>query len=197
MGSLLDTSTSLLDALRSGSDDQAWRRLVDLYGPLFRGWLKRHGAAPHDADDVVQDVLAVVVRKLPEFELQPRTGAFRAWLKAITVNCLRDHWRRWQRQPTAAGGSEYGQMIAQLEDPHSSLSQAWDREHDQHVTQFLLRQIRPEFSEKQWRAFERFALDGLSADEVARELNTTANAVFIAKSRVMSRLRRQGQGLLE
>jgi RNA polymerase sigma-70 factor (ECF subfamily) len=118
----VDTSVSLLDALRGGSDEQSWRRLVDLYGPLLRGWLKRHGATPQDADDAVQDVLAVVVRKLPAFERQPRTGSFRAWLRTITVNCLREQWRRGQRQPAAVGGSDFGLMIDQLEDPHSGLS---------------------------------------------------------------------------
>lgn len=117
----MDTSVSLLDALRSGSDDQSWRRLVDLYGPLLRNWLKRHGAGPHDADDVVQDVLAVVVRKLPTFEREPRTGAFRAWLRAITVNCLREHLAQTAAAASAVGGSDFGLMIDQLEDPHSSL----------------------------------------------------------------------------
>jgi RNA polymerase sigma-70 factor (ECF subfamily) len=61
----------------------------------------------------------------------------------------------------------------------------------------LLAKIRPDFSEQTWKAFQRFALDGLSADAVAEELGMSANAVFIAKSRVMSKLRHHGQGLIE
>ena len=163
---------------------------------MIRGWLRRYGAAERDVDDVVQDVLTVVVRRFPEFERQ-RRGAFRSWMRTITVNCLRDQWRRGNRQPAAVGGSDFGAMLDELADPHSGVSKLWDREHDRHVTQYLLEQIKPDFSANTWRAFQRFALDGLSADETAAELGMTANAVFIAKSRVMARLRQAGEGLLE
>jgi RNA polymerase sigma-70 factor (ECF subfamily) len=192
----MDTSASLLDALHAAGDDEAWRRLVELYSPLIRGWLKRHGAADGDVDDVVQEVLTVVVRRFPEFQRE-RCGAFRSWLRTISVNCLRDHWRRGNRQPKAFGGSDFGHVLDDLADPDSGLSRQWDREHDQHVTRYLLERIRPDFSPQTWQAFQRFALDGLSADEVARELGVTPNAVFIAKSRVMGRLRESGKGLLD
>ena len=193
----MDTSASLLDSLQHASDEVAWTKLVDLYSPLIQGWLRRHGAVASDLDDVVQEVLTVVVRRFPEFRREPRTGAFRSWLRTIAANCLRDHWRKKNRQPPAVGGSDFGAVIELLADPHSDLSQQWNREHDAHVTQYLLKAIRPTFSEKTWRAFQRFAIDGKSADEVGQELEMTANAVFIAKSRVMAALREQGRGLIE
>jgi RNA polymerase sigma-70 factor (ECF subfamily) len=193
----MDTSASFLESLRHAPDDDAWSTLVDLYSPLIRGWLKRRGAATSDVDDVAQEVLAVVVRRFPEFRREPRTGAFRTWLRAITANCLRDHWRRGNKQPRAVGGTDFGEIVQQLADSHSDLSKLWDREHDEHVTQYLLKLIRPGFSEKTWQAFQRFAIDGNSADEVARELDMTPNAVFIAKSRVMAALREQGRGLID
>ncbi|MCA9121836.1 MAG: sigma-70 family RNA polymerase sigma factor [Planctomycetaceae bacterium] len=193
----MDTSASFLESLRHAPEDGAWAKLVDLYSPLIRGWLKRRGTAESDVDDVAQDVMAVVVRRFPEFRRQPHTGSFRAWLRKITVNCLRDHWRRDNRQPFAVGGTDFGAIVDQLEDPHSELSRLWDREHDEHVTQYLLSSIRAEFSEKTWILFQRFAIDGLNADEVAAEHGTTANAVFIAKSRVMAMLRERGKGLID
>jgi RNA polymerase sigma-70 factor (ECF subfamily) len=193
----MDTSASFLDSLRDTSDERAWSRLVELYSPLIRNWLQRNGAAQTDIEDVVQEVMTVVVRRFPEFQRQPRTGAFRAWLRTIAANCLRDQWRRNNRQPKAVGGSDFGETIGQLADPQSGISKLWEREHDEHVTRYLLERIRPDFSEKTWRAFQRFALDGLSADRVAKELGITANAVFIAKSRIMSSLRQQGKGLIE
>src|SRR6185369_11382953 len=88
-----ETSMSLLDRLHDQADDAAWHRLVDLYSPLIRGWLKRQGLVGQDADDQVQEVLLVLVRKLPDFRREPHTGAFRRWLRTITVNCLRTFWR--------------------------------------------------------------------------------------------------------
>ena len=193
----MDTSASLLDSLRAAPEEEAWRQLVEIYSPLIRNWLKRHGADLTDMDDVVQEVLVVVVRKIPEFRREPRAGAFRSWLRTITANCLHGHWKRQNRQPAAIGGSDFGQIINQLQDPHSGLSQQWEREHDQHVLTYLLQEIRGEVSESTWRAFQRFALDGLSADQTASELGMTPNAVFIAKSRVLSLLRQRGRGLID
>ena len=96
---MAETSFSLLDRLRHGPEEDSWRRMVDLYSPLIRGWLRRYTLANEDVDDLVQEVLAIVVRKVPEFERQPRVGAFRRWLRNITVNCLREFWRCQRLRP--------------------------------------------------------------------------------------------------
>ncbi len=192
----MDTSVSLLDSLKPNANPEAWSRLVELYGPLIRHWLIRHGAKSSDLDDVMQEVFTVVVRRLPEFE-HKHQGGFRGWLRAITANCVRNHWRKSQRNPSPVGGSDFGQFLKEWADPESHLSQLWNREHDEHITRYLIEQIQPRFSEKTWTIFVRFALDGLSADEVAQEQDTTPNAVFIAKSRVMAKFRQLAQGLLE
>ena len=192
-----ETSLSLLDRVRNQSDQDSWQRLVELYTPMIRGWLRRHGKMDQDTDDLVQEVLAVVVRKVPQFRREPRTGAFRKWLRTITVNCLRDSWKSQRKRPVASGDSGFLEMLNQLEDPESSLSQIWEQEHDQHVTQQLLEMIRPEFAAKTWQAFRSVALDGKPAAEVAAELGLSINAVFIAKSRVLTRLRQEGRGLID
>src|SRR5262245_30874694 len=193
-----ETSASLLDRARHGSDSASWQRLVELYTPLIRGWLRRHAQLrAEDADDLVQEVLAVVVRKLPQFERQPRAGAFRRWLRTITVNILREFWRGQRVRPLATGGGDFQEMLDQLENPESGLSHLWDLEHDQHVTRKLLDMIRPRFEATTWQAFQRVALDGVSPDATAGELGITVNAVFIAKSRVLALLRQEGKGLID
>jgi RNA polymerase sigma-70 factor (ECF subfamily) len=191
------TSASLLDRLRQQPDPQGWQRLVDLYTPLIRGWLRQHALPEHDADDLVQEVLAVVVRRLPEFRREPRTGAFRRWLRTITANCLRDFWRARRLRPVAGGEGAFAALLDALEDPGSDLGRRWDEEHDRHVTQRLLEMIRPHFEPKTWEAFRRVALESEAPDAVAAALGLTANAVFIAKSRVLARLREEGAGLID
>ena len=190
-----ETSTSLLDRVRERRDDAAWGTLVEIYTPLIRGWLRRHAQLDDDADDIIQDVLAVVVRRIPEFQREPHVGAFWAWMRMITINCFRDAWKARRRVQPAAD-SRIAEFLQQLADPTSGLSHIWDQEHDRFVTQQLLNLIRGEFSEKTWSAFERFALADEPAETVATELGMTVNAVFIAKSRVLSALRREGAGLL-
>jgi RNA polymerase sigma-70 factor (ECF subfamily) len=192
-----ETSASLLDRLRARPDDASWRRLADVYTPLIRAWLARHLVQDADSSDLVQEVLTVVLRKLPAFEHNQRAGAFRTWLRGITVNCLRDFWRAKRIRPAAAGGTDFQDVLNQLADPDSGMSRLWDREHDLHVTRRLLELIRPEFAASTWQAFQRFALEGLPVDQVAAELKTTPNAVFIAKSRVLARLRQEARGLID
>lgn len=192
-----ETSLSLLDRLRSHPSDSTWRKMVDLYTPLIRGWLRRFNMSQADVDDIVQEVLSVVFRKLPDFERNPQVGSFRAWLRTITVNCLRQFLRSPKSRRESAGNADFVQVLDSLEDPHSGLSRAWDEEHDRHVTQYLLESIRPHFQPATWQAFQRLAVEGANPQQVADELKMTVNAVLIAKSRVLRRLREEGQGLID
>ena len=193
---MTDTPISLLKRLRLRPDPHDWKRLVDLYTPLLSGWLKRYGVQGHDADDLIQDTLSVLVQELPTFQHQ-RTGGFRKWLRNILVNRLRVFWRERPTRPVSAELARLEELMSRLGDPASDLSRQWDQEHDQHVTRQLLEQIRERFEATTWEAFRRFALEGEPAEQVAAALGLTANAVFIAKSRVLSRLRQEGAGLLD
>jgi RNA polymerase sigma-70 factor (ECF subfamily) len=171
-----------------------WERLVELYTPLLRTWVGRHVWQAEDVNDVVQQVFTVVVARLPEFIHNGRPGAFRHWLRQITANYLRAFWRS-RRQP--AGQAEAQAVLDQLEDPSSDLSRHWDREHDNHVARKLLDYVQVEFRPATWQAFRRLVLDDAAPQEVAAELGLSVNAVLLAKSRVLRRLRQEAQGLLD
>jgi RNA polymerase sigma-70 factor (ECF subfamily) len=192
---MAETSVTFLERLRQQPDEESWQRFVDLYAPLIRGWLGRYAVGAEDAEDLAQEVLAVVVRELPNFEHNQKRGAFRNWLRVVAVNQLRLLWRG--RRGEAAAPSAMAQMLEQLADPNSSLSQLWNQEHDRHVTHRLMNMIQPQFEAKTWQAFRRVALDGVKAAAVAEELGMTVNAVLLAKSRVLCRLRQELRGLTD
>ncbi len=183
------TSVSLLEQAR-GRSAGAWDRLVALYTPLLHAWLTSAGLQPADRDDLAQRVLAVLVERLPGFEHNGRPGAFRAWLRGIVVNFLREFWRG---RPAVSSDS----VLSQLADPEGGLSRVWDEQHDRHILHALMEQVRPEFTEPTWRAFRRVALDGAPARDVAAELGLSVNAVLIAKSRILARLREEARGLVD
>jgi RNA polymerase sigma factor (sigma-70 family) len=191
------TSATLLERLRDRADKEAWQRLVDLYTPLLAGWLRRHTLQDADVDDLVQEVLATVAREAPRFQHSGRPGAFRHWLRTILANRLREFWRERRLRPTATGDSDVAGMLDQLEDPDSSISHLWDQEHDQHIARRLLAMIEPQFAPSTWQAFRRVVLEGARPDSVAAEMGLTVNAIFIAKSRVLQRLRAESRGLLD
>lgn len=190
------TSLSLLKQLRQSEDSESWSRLADLYTPLLHSWLGKYGVQQADADDLIQDVLMVMAKELPAFEHNGRAGAFRAWLRTILVNRLRNFWRTTGRGDKVAGGSDMEQKLEQLADPSSELSRLWDKQHDQFVVRRLLAASQPKFAAATWQAFRRVTLDGVSPERVAAELGISVNAVFIAKSRVLSRLRREADGMI-
>lgn len=192
-----DTSVSLLERLSLQPDEDSWKRFVDLYVPLIRGWLRRYGVTQQDAEDLAQDVLTVAVRELPGFHHSQQRGAFRHWLRAVTVNRLRVLWRTRRYGAIATGDSDVARMLDQLADANSSLSAVWDRQHDEHVARRLMELIQPQFEPKTWQAFRSVVLDEMKAAEVARELGMSANAVLVAKSRVLARLRQEMQGLTD
>lgn len=184
------TSLSLLERLCTGDQD-AWRRMTLMYTPLLHYWLRPAGLQTSDIDDVTQNALAVVVRKLPGYRHNGRRGAFRSWLRAVITNVLREHLRGVERH--RADGDE---LLANLENPDSDLNRRWDAEHDRHVLRGLLDVVQPEFTASTWEAFRRTALEGEAPPRVAEALGLTLNAVHIARSRVLARLRREADGFL-
>jgi RNA polymerase sigma factor (sigma-70 family) len=190
-----ETPHSLLERLREKPDHLSWKRLVDLYTPLIERWLKQQGVSPSDVDDFVQEVMGVVVREMGDFRHSKQKGAFRRWLRTITVNRLKGYWRSKPRKVLVEGKSKIDYQLAQLEDPSSELSQLWDKEHDEFVARRLLELLEPEFTASTWQAFRRLVMDEIKPAQVAKELGLTTNAVLIAKSRVLRRLRQEIKGL--
>jgi RNA polymerase sigma-70 factor (ECF subfamily) len=158
---------------------------------LIRRWLRRTVAGA-DEDDLVQEVLGAVLRAMPTFVHSGRTGSFRRWLRTTTANTLAGFWRR--RRTTSGELPPVEWEL--LEDSESELSRSWDREHDTFIARRLLELMEPEFSPTTWLAFRRQVIDGAAA-AVAGEMGMTVNAVLLAKSRVLARLRKEGRGLID
>ena len=183
------TSSSLLKRLTS-HDPAAWQRFVRLYGPLVYYWCRQADLQESDREDVFQDVFRAVAEHLPGFRHDRPDGSFRGWLRTITRNKFRDHFRRTAREPRATGGSDAQQWLLTIPDDASTSEDGmWTAEEE--ATLFLqrLELIRGEFNEQSWQAFWRTTVDGQKSNEIADELGMTAAAVRKAKSRVLRRLR--------
>jgi RNA polymerase sigma-70 factor, ECF subfamily len=190
------TSLSLLDRLKLARPEASdWSRLQRIYLPLIERWLSRVPGLRDESADVAQEVLVVVFREVPRFTRQ-REGSFRAWLRPVTVNKVRNYRRKRQRRP-AAGLDHADGFLERLSDPNDDLAREWDRDHDSHVVQKLLAVVHPDFSKSTWEAFRRFGLDIEPAGKVAEEPWLTENAVILARSRVLKRLREEAGELLK
>jgi RNA polymerase sigma-70 factor (ECF subfamily) len=190
------TRESLLVRAQAG-DEGDWRDLTDLYRPLIVGWLRYQAVPAGEVDDLVQDILLSVVQNLSGFRHSGRRGAFRSWLRAIAHSRACDFWRARGRQVLASGDGGVAEALRQLEDPDSELNRQWDEEHDQYVLRCLLDVVALEFETSTVQAFRRVALGGASSEQAAQELGLSVGAVYIAKSRVLHRLRQHAEGLID
>jgi RNA polymerase sigma-70 factor (ECF subfamily) len=188
MGSLdRSTSLTLLERVRD-KDEEAWRRLLHLYGPLVERWCARGGVHPADADDVCQDVFQAVAAGLDGFRRDRPGDTFRGWLKVITRNKLLDHFRRRQKQPEAQGGTDAHRQLQEVAEPELPEDTAEDLGGLYHRA---LELVRGEFEERTWQAFWRAAVEGQSPAVIAADLGVTPAAGRKAKSRVLHRLREE------
>lgn len=184
----MDTPVSLLERMRTAPDDAAWRRLVQLYTPLLFHWARRAGESAHDAADLVQDVFAILVTALPQFRAQPG-GGFRAWLRTITLNKLRERKRR----------EALVRQVPLADEPElpNDAEAFWEAEYRQALTRRALQLMQTDFAPTTWQACWEHVAKGRPAVEVGRELGISENAVYIARCRVLRRLRQELAGLLE
>lgn len=189
-----ETPLSLLERLRRNPDEASWKRLVTLYHPWLERFLRHACVNDSDIDDLRQEVLAVVVREMPNFEHNGQAGAFRRWMRNIVVNRLHAYWHARQSRTRQLGDQV---LLQEVPDKVDGLEAFWDQEHDRQLTQGLLSLVEDCFSRSTWRAFLRQVMDGMPAANVAAELGISTNAALLAKSRVLSRLRTEGRLLLD
>ena len=191
-----ETRQSLLLRAQTG-ETNAWKDLTDLYRPLILGWLNHQGVPAGDREDLSQEVLLSVVQHLPGFQHSGHRGAFRCWLRTIVCSRTTDYWRAIDAGTQARGGSGATAALQQIADPVSAMNKQWDEEHDRYVLQCLLDLVEEEFEPTTLRAFRRLALDGASGAEAAQELGLSVAAVYVAKSRVLARIRQEAEGLID
>jgi RNA polymerase sigma-70 factor (ECF subfamily) len=183
------TSASLLKQLHSPGPGRAWDEFVALYTPLLNSWSHRLGFASHDAADVVQDFFLLLLRKLPEFHYDPHQR-FRAWLWTLFLNLCREKRRR--HSPVAEPLTEAAEPA--VPDPAEECDAA---DYQRCVMARALELMEAEFHPSTWKACWAVVVEGKSAAVVAAELHLTPNAVYVAKGRVLRRLREKLQGLLD
>ncbi len=184
-----ETKPSLLIRLRDTRDQQAWSLFLELYQPVILRLAQRRGLQEADAHEVTQDVLLAVAGAIERWETDPARGAFRSWLNTIARNLVVNFLIKQGRHPRGSGDSDVHEMLLEQPAPEGELSALFDVEAKRQTFQWAAEQVRDEFREATWRAFWMTAVEDVSANDVARELKITVGSVYVARSRVMKRLR--------
>lgn len=192
------TSRSLLERVRA-DDPLAWERLVALYAPLVLHWCRRWDLQDEDAADIFQEVFQAVATHIAAFRKEKPGDTFRGWLRTITHNKVRDHFRRLGREPAGVGGTDAHLRLCQLPAPDAAPEEesVVEEKAERQLFYRALDLIRAEFADRTWQAFWRTTVEGQAAKDVADDLAMSPGAVRVAKSRVLQRLREELGDLFE
>lgn len=189
MNTIGTTRPSLLVRIRDLRDDTAWAEFARLYTTLIYRFARQSGLQDADAALVTQDVLITVARTIHRFEYDRRNGSFRGWLRVVTRSRLCDFLRAQGRQIQGSGDS--GVLQSLDEQPDSSQPDPWERAYRRSLFEWAAERIQCEFEETTWQAFWQTSVAAREPSLVAESLGMSIGAVYIARSRVLARLRRE------
>lgn len=184
---MLDTPATLLHRLCDQPAPADWERFVRLFTPLLRRWAVRFGVSDSSVEDLLQELFVVLIRKLPEFQYDPALS-FRAWLWTV----FRHSVLAWQkRQPRTGPAFEDVEEFASPD----SIAEATEAEYRRYLLSRILQIVQTDFPLATWQIFQQVVIAGRPGVEVAREFGVTVNAVYLARGRVLARLREEMSGL--
>ena len=187
------TRYSLVLRIQDPRNQAAWAEFVAIYEPLVYRLARRKGLQDADARDLCQDVFRAVAKAARRWVPDPERGSFRGWLFRIARNLLLNFIRQERRHPRGAGDSDIARLIdvqfAAADEP----SRLAEEQYRCELFQIAARAIEPEFSRSTWLAFWRTSVEAGEVATVAQELGLTPGAVYIARCRVLARLRQRVQ----
>lgn len=184
---MFDTPATLLHRLCDQPVSADWERFVRLFTPLLRRWAVRFGVSDGSVEDLLQELFVVLIQKLPEFRYDP-SRSFRAWLWTV----FRRSALAWQKRQRRTGPAL--EVLDELASP-DSIAEATETEYRRYLLSRIMQIVQTDFPETTWQIFQQVVIAGRPGVEVAREFGVTVNAVYLARSRVLARLREELAGL--
>jgi RNA polymerase sigma factor (sigma-70 family) len=194
--SFLPTRESLLVRLKSWEDQEGWRDFFSAYWRLIYTAALKAGLNDSEAQDVVQDTVVAIARKMKDFRYDPAVDSFKGWLLYHTRMRIALEYRRREREraglerlPRNAewlAEAEQGPELKSVE-----LDEHWNREWEQNLWEAAIARVKKEISPKQFQMFSLYVLKEHSAEDVAKSLGVTAAQVYLAKHRITALLRKE------
>ncbi|MAT80548.1 MAG: hypothetical protein CMJ29_02750 [Phycisphaerae bacterium] len=180
------TTTALLNNLHEADNEAAWREFDERYRPILIGFSRRLGLPEADAVDVAQETMVQFIKEYREGKYDRERGRLRSWLLGIARFRVAGIYRKRATSRVSRGESAIVDMPRENE-----FEEAWDTERRMTILRKALDELKnkTKIADKTVRAFEMVALQQRSVVDVAAELEISENDVYLAKSRVASKLK--------
>ena len=191
MPDLPTTRLTLLARLQEPANQAAWEEFVAVYEPAVYGFARKKGLQDADARDLCQDVLRAVALAIERWDPDPRRGSFRGWMFRIARNMLINFRTHRRRHVGGTGDSAVHEALADLPEAMNGDSALYEAEYRRQLFVWAAGEVRNEFSASTWQAFWQTAVEGRETKSIAAELGVSTGAVYIARSRVIARLRQR------
>ncbi len=188
------TRASLLVQIRDGANHGAWQEFMQLYGPIVYAFARKRGLQDADAADLMQDVMRSVAAAIGRLDYDRSQGTFRGWLFTITRNKVFSFLSARRIRPQATGDTSTIRLLAEQSDANDG-AEVWDVEYQRRLASLAMERIKGEFQETTWRAFWLTAVEGQAAADAARQVGISTGAVYVAKSRVLARLKAEVEAI--
>lgn len=176
-----DTRTTLLMRLRDRTDETAWSTFDRLYRSMLIQYTQARGLDLADAEDVAQQCVTAVMEQIDGYA---HRASFKNWLYGIAEHKIVDLYRRRRRECQPADG-----VLTNAEDSSTNADGIWHRHWMVAHLRHCAESVRREVAESTYLAFERYAIQGHPVSDVAASLGLTPNQVYVAKHRVLARIR--------
>jgi RNA polymerase sigma-70 factor (ECF subfamily) len=193
---LIPTRWSLLSRIKDWQDQDSWRVFFDTYWRLIYCVARKAGLSDPAAQDVVQETLLTVARKLPEFKTYPEAGSFKGWLLQITRRRIIDQWRKLNRHDKVIepdpDDDRRTALLERLPDSGGlELERLWEKEWETNLFEVALERLKQKVSPRQYQIFDLYVLKQWPVRDISRVLNVNAGQIYIAKHRVSSLLKKE------
>ena len=182
------TRPSLLLRLQGERDERAWDEFLVLYEPLVLRLMRGRGLQDSDARDTTQQVLLRISGAIESYQPDGAEASFRRWLFRVARNVVVTFLMKKSRQPVLMPDDQVAEVLDSTM-AVSEESDLFDHEYRQQVLAWATEQVRREFRDSTWQAFVETCIRGRPIVQVAGELKLSPGSVYVARSRIIARLR--------
>lgn len=191
---LLPTRRSLLTRLKNWDDNEGWRRFFDTYWKLIYTAAIKSGLSNAEAQDVVQETVLSVAKKMNEFKYDPALGSFKGWLLTLTRWRISDQFRkrghREQQKESAGDNTTRTSLVEAMPDPQGEeLDAIWETEWKKNLMDAAIERVKRKVGARQYQLFDLYVLKEWTVEEVAKTLGVSTDRVYKAKSRISAAVR--------